>query len=604
MCGIIGYVGTNKTADILLNSLELLEYRGYDSAGVAFCCGKNIEIYKCPGRVSELRDIVKDHGKDVRSGIGHTRWATHGSVSFKNAHPHKVGQVTLVHNGIIENYKELTRTYHLEEKLVSTGDSEVAAALLDEFYKGDPYEAIRELVEIIQGTYALVMMFEDREGEVYAIRKTSPILIAHNDKEKMLASDLMPLSKVSSDYFVLPEKAILKMSHEDIDVRSLEGNKIEVQYNRLDWKIEELDRKGYPFYMEKEIAEQGEAIRRTLTERIKKGLPDFTVDEIEDEVFEKTKQIVIVACGTSYHAGLLAGKMFEKIAHVPCRVYLASEYIYEEPLLYEDSLVLAISQSGETIDTLEALKYSKEKGNRCFAIVNVRGSSLAQAADRVMYTSAGPEIAVASTKAYTCQLTVLYLLVWRFALANGSRSKEEVRNYVDNLKMVPSAIGKMLMYRDTYHELAKQIAKEKDIYMIGRGLDYYVLLEAALKMKEISYIHTEAYASGELKHGPIALIEKDTVVISCVSQSELLSKEASNIKEVRARGAKVFAFVKESLIPDLIQKITVYPLCDLADELMVFPAITAFQLLAYYVAVEKGLNVDKPRNLAKVVTVE
>jgi len=604
MCGIIGYVGTDKTADILLKSLELLEYRGYDSSGVAFCSGKKVEVFKCPDRVSVLRELVNGHGRGSCSGIGHTRWATHGSVSYKNAHPHQSGRVTLVHNGIIENYKELTRTYHLEDILVSSGDSEVAAVLLDRFYDGDPYTAIRKVAGLIKGTYALVMLFSDRPDEIYAIRKVSPIVVAQNEKEKMLASDLMPLADISESYFVLPENTVLKMSHEELTLTNLNGNRIEAQYAVLDWKVEQFNRKGYPFYMEKEIMEQPEVIERTLKEHIADGLPDFSGDQIDEGLFERCSHIAIVACGTSYHAGLLCRSLFEKTAGVKTEVFLASEFIYQEPLLEKDTLVIAISQSGETIDTLEALKRSRENGYETLAIVNAKGSSIALNSDNVLYTSAGPEIAVASTKAYTCQLAVLYLLILGFALARKTETAEQIGDRIGELLSVPEAVRRVCEKKEEYHHLATKLVGAKDIFLIGRGLDYCILLEAALKMKEISYIHTEAYASGELKHGPIALIEKDTPVIACLSQKDLLSKESSNIKEVRARGAKVYGFIKESLKDELIQKIEIHTLEDLPDDLMVFSAITAFQFLAYYIALDKGINVDKPRNLAKVVTVE
>ena len=604
MCGIIGYVGTDKTADILLKSLELLEYRGYDSSGVAFCSGKNVEVFKCPDRVSVLRQLTAGHGKGARAGIGHTRWATHGSVSYKNAHPHQSGQVTLVHNGIIENYKELTRTYHLEDILVSSGDSEVAAALLNGFYQGDPYAAIGKLVSIIKGTYALVILFADRPDEIYAIRKISPIVVAEKGEERMLASDLMPLADLTDTYFTLPEKTILKMDHDGISLRDLGGDPVEKKIEKLDWQIEQFDKKGYPFYMEKEITEQPEAIRATMERRIRDGLPYFGEDRIDERIFSDCRHIVIVACGTSYHAGLLSRNLFEKIAGIKTEVYVSSEFIYQEPLMEKDALVIVISQSGETIDTLEALRCCRQKGHPTLAIVNVKGSSIAMESDNVLYTDAGPEIAVASTKAYTCQLTALFLLVCRFALQSGKRNETEVRELVRDLEKVPETVRKVCEERETYRPLAARLAGANHIFMIGRNLDHCILLEAALKMKEITYIHTEAYASGELKHGPIALIEQDTPVIACLSQKDLLDKESSNIKEVRARGAKVYGFIKESLKDSLIQKIEVYPLKDLPDDLMVFSAITVFQILAYYVALAKGVNVDKPRNLAKVVTVE
>lgn len=604
MCGIIGYIGTNKTADILLDSLELLEYRGYDSSGVAFCSEKKVHVFKCADRVSVLRELVNSKGQDAKVGIGHTRWATHGSVSYKNSHPHQVGHVTLVHNGIIENYKELILTYHLENKLVSTGDSEVACALLDFFYHGDPMEAITKTCEVIEGTYALVMIFDDRQEEIYAIRKVSPIVVSENENERMLASDVMPLSRISKEYFTLPENTILKMDEEKLCLFDLDGKQVKVETEKLDWDIGQIGTQGYPCYMEKEIAEQEEVIQRTLFAYLEEGLPSFRKEGLEDELFQTTKHLVIVACGTSYHAGLYAKMLLEKVARLKTDVYLASEFIYQNPVVEENPLVLVISQSGETIDTLEALRHSKELGYPTLAIVNVKGSSIAKESDATLYTYAGPEIAVASTKAYTCQIMVLLLLAYQFAYHRKMLSKEEVKECVLHLKKVPLSVAEIYHRKEVIHELAKEIHQEKDLYMIGRGLDYYILLEAALKMKEISYIHTEAYASGELKHGPIALIENGTKVLSCMTQSALIAKESSNIKEVRARGAIVYGLLKPSLKNSIEQKISITLLNDLPEDLMVFPTIVAFQLLSYYVACEKGLNVDKPRNLAKVVTVE
>lgn len=603
MCGIIGYVGTGKTADILMRSLKLLEYRGYDSSGVAFCCGKNTEIYKCTDRVSVLEKKIQGRAEGSHCAIGHTRWATHGSVSEKNAHPHRSGRVTLVHNGIIENYKELIQLYHLKEKLVSTGDSEVAAALIDRFYDEDPLKAIREASKQIRGTYALVMMFEGREDEIFAVCKVSPIVIAQNEEGRILASDLSALTGTYENYFVLPEDTIVRLSMDDLCLYDLSGKKKAHCWKKMEQQDRALDKKGHPYYMEKEIFEQGTALRNTLEPRIREGLPDFSADGIEGELFASHHHVVICACGTSYHAGLLAKRVFESFGRIKCDVFLSSEFIYEKPFMEKDALIIVISQSGETIDSLQALKIAKEEGHETLAIVNVRDSSIARNADYVLYTHAGMEIAVASTKAYTSQLSLLYLLAYRFALCEQER-KEEVMEKIRELKKVPDAIEAACRDKERYAGLAGILKDEKDLYMIGRGRDYPLLMEAALKMKEISYIHCEAYAAGELKHGPIALIEKDTPVIACISQEDLLGKAASNIKEVRARGARVYAFVRESLAKQLDMKIEVFPLKDLEDELMPFSAIAAFQLLAYYTALEKGVDVDKPRNLAKVVTVE
>mgnify|MGYP002853358544 CR=1 FL=1 len=602
MCGIVGYIGSNDTLSILLNSLERLEYRGYDSAGIAFHNGKDIEIIKKAGRVSALRELTKGISSPLYGGIGHTRWATHGSVKDVNAHPHRSGRVTLVHNGIIENYKDLIKTYQIQNQLISTGDTEVAAVLLDKFYHEDPFEAIRHLSEIIQGTYAFVIMFSDRPNEIYAIRKVSPIVLVKNESEAILASDLAPLSQFSDTYYILPEKTIVKMSSDGISFRDFQGNEVDVEKEKLDWEVEQYSKQNYPFYMEKEISEQPEVLQKTIDSYCKDGLPFFK--NVPDSYFQDIEEIVIVACGTSYHSGLAGKYMIEKLARIRTSVVLASEFIYSLPVLSEKTLAIGISQSGETIDTWEALKYAKSQGCRLLSVINVKGSSISQVSDYNLYTCAGPEIAVASTKAYTCQLAILYLLAGRLSLITKQKTEEEIRAFIMGLKQVPSAVKEVLQQKTTYRTIAREVLSAHDLFMIGRGLDYYTLLEGALKLKEISYIHTEAYASGELKHGPIALIEKGTPVVALMTQKDLITKESSNIKEVRARGANVIAFIKESYRSYVDMAIPIYPLPDLSDDLMLFVSITALQLFAYYVAVDKGYNVDKPRNLAKVVTVE
>ena len=602
MCGIIGYIGPNDTRKILTDSLELLEYRGYDSAGVAFHNGKNIEVYKIAARVSELEKLVSGVNYPVHGGIGHTRWATHGSVRDINAHPHQADQVTLVHNGIIENYKELIKTYQLQNLLKSTGDSEVAAVLLNKFYHGEPFEAIKHLTEIITGTYALAIMFTDRPDEIYAIRKISPIVVAETETDRILASDLVALSPFTSSYYILPEMTVLKMSREGLQFTDLDGLEVRPELQQLNWEMEQYSRQNFPFYMEKEITEQPEVIEKTMNEYLKDGLPYFK--DIPDSLFQDINEVVIVACGTSSNAGLVGKNLFERLGRLKTSVILASEFIYSQPVLDEKTLVIGISQSGETIDTLEAVKHAVRNGCRTLAILNVRGSSISQVTDYNLFTLAGPEIAVASTKAYTCQLTVLYLLAYRVALARGKLSEQEARNCIIDLQKVPEAVRKVIAQKQAYREIARDIISAHHLFMIGRGLDYCVLLEGALKLKEISYIHTEAYAAGELKHGPIALIEEGTPVLATITQRNLVSKEASNIKEVRARGAKAIVFIKESLRPLVDMAIPLHLLPDLPDDLMVFPTVTALQIFAYYAAVDKGYNVDKPRNLAKVVTVE
>lgn len=606
MCGIIGYTGSEDVKEVLLDALELLEYRGYDSAGIAVADSDSgqVVVSKRAGRVKDLRAICATEKLITDCGIGHTRWATHGGVNDVNAHPHQVGKVTLVHNGIIENYRELTADYELEDILKTETDSEVVAALMDHFYTGDAEKAIKKTVSKLKGTFALVILFEDRPGEIYSIRNVSPIVATICKEGAMLASDLTALCRFTNRYFVVGEYQILKLTRDAITLKDLEGNLLEPEYQEVDWELNNAGKNGYPFYMEKEIMEQPDAIERTIGERICNGLPDFTADGVPDELFTQCERVNIIACGTAMHAGLVAQALIKSILHMHIDVDMASEFMYSDPVIDEKTLVIAVSQSGETIDTLEAVKYAQGRGAKCLSIINVKGSSIARASDYVLYTNAGPEIAVASTKAYTTQLAVFYLIVAKMAQLCGVFSEEETRSFVRELQQSSEAVRKVLERRTQIHRLANKVLEAKDLFMIGRGLDYSTLLEGSLKLKEVSYIHSEAYASGELKHGPIALITQDTPVVAAVTQEKLMSKELSNIKEVRSRGADIVLFTKESLAKDLESMYDTFCLPELRDEFMVMPTSVALQLLAYYVSSDKGFDVDKPRNLAKVVTVE
>ena len=606
MCGIVGYTGAQDASELLLGSLELLEHRGYDSVGIA-CLEKetkDICVQKCVGRVRDLRQECQNNPVESTCGIGHTRWATHGGVYAKNAHPHRCGKVTLVHNGIIENYRELTEDYELQDELVSETDTEVAVALINHFYEGDATAAIKQVVHKLKGTFALVMMFEDQPGVIYAIRNVSPIVAAECADGMMLASDLTALGNFTKKYFVMPEYSILKLEPEKMTVTNLAGEEIQPEMLELDWKVSGLGKNGYPFYMEKEIMEQPSVFEETIKNRIVNGLPDFSKDGLLDEALSGFKRICIVACGTAMHVGLITQALVKSILHMHIDVELASEFMYSDPVIDENTLVIAVSQSGETVDTLEAVKYAKKCGAKCLAVLNVRGSSISRISDYVLYTEAGPEIAVASTKAYTTQLAVMYLVVAKMAFLRGAYSEEEVRTYIAELQKVSKKMEEILEKRNEVHLVAKEVLEAKDLFMIGRGMDYSILLEGSLKLKEVSYIHSEAYASGELKHGPIALITEDTPVVALVTQGPIMSKELSNIKEVKARGANVVLFIKEALASQLKEDYKVVTLPDLEDKFMVFPAVIALQLLAYYVSSDKGFDVDKPRNLAKVVTVE
>lgn len=606
MCGIIGYTGSESVKDVLLDALELLEYRGYDSAGIAVEDDetKQAKVYKCAGRVRDLRAICESEKLLTSCGIGHTRWATHGGVSDENAHPHQVGKVTLVHNGIIENYRELTADYDLGDSLVSETDSEVAAALLNRFYEGNPEEAIKKTVSKLKGTFALVILFSDHPGEIYSIRNVSPIVATLCEQGAMLASDLTALCRFTNRYFVVPEYHVLKLRRDGICLTDLDGKEKQPQYLTVDWELNNAGKNGYPFYMEKEIMEQPDAVERTIAERIRGGLPDFSADGVPDELFTGCDRINIIACGTAMHAGLVAQALVKSLLHMHIDVDMASEFMYSDPVIDKKTLVIAVSQSGETIDTLEAVKYAKKRGAKCLSIINVKGSSIARESDYVLYTNAGPEIAVASTKAYTTQLSIFYLIVAKMAHLRGVFTTEDTQSFVRELQRVPEVMQRVLKERREIHVLASRVLEAKDLFMIGRGLDYSILLEGSLKLKEVSYIHSEAYASGELKHGPIALITQDTPVVAAVTQEKLRSKELSNIKEVKSRGADIVLFIKESLAGDVDSAYETFLLPDMRDEFMVMPASVALQLLAYYVSSDKGFDVDKPRNLAKVVTVE
>ena len=606
MCGIIGYTGKEEVRDILLDALESLEYRGYDSAGIAVSeeAEQKLRLYKCAGRVSDLRKVCE--GKEIHAccGIGHTRWATHGGVSDVNAHPHKAGRVTVVHNGIIENYKELAAEYRLTDKLLSETDSEVVAALINELYEADPEAAIKKAVSRLEGTFALVILFEDKPGTIFSVRNVSPIVATQSEEGCMLASDVTALCRFTNRYFVVPEYCLLKLTRDGLSMMDMDGRAVEPDYMEVNWGLNSSDKGGYPFYMEKEIMEQPDAIRNTIKERIRNGMPDFTADGIPDSLFQECERVCVVACGTAMHAGLIGQALVKSILNMHMDVELASEYMYTDPVVDEKTLVIAISQSGETIDTLEALKYARKQGARSLAIINVKGSSIARESEFVLYTDAGPEMAVASTKAYTTQLALIYLMVAKMAQVRGVWSTEQVKSYIADFMKVPEAIEAVLARRKEIHLIAKNILEAKDLFMIGRGLDYSLLLEGSLKLKEVSYIHSEAYASGELKHGPIALITTHTPVVAVVTQSRIMQKEISNIKEVQSRGARVILFIKEELLSKLQPEIEIFTLPDLRDEFMVIPASVALQLMAYYVSSDKGFDVDKPRNLAKVVTVE
>lgn len=598
MCGIIGYTGSLDASGKLIKGLKSLEYRGYDSAGIAVYNSElnEVIIAKSKGRVAQLE--AKASGISGNTGIGHTRWATHGNVSDTNSHPHKFGNVTLVHNGIIENYESIKNQLGVAGRLKSQTDTEVVAALIDNYYQigSNPSNAIIKAIKEIKGTFALGILFDDIPNKIYAVRNVSPIVCCKNDDGAYIASDITAIGEYSKEYFVLPELAIAEISRDGFNIYDFNGNQVDIEYMELDWDINSSGKKDFPFYMEKEITEQPAAIQRIINDYVKNDLPCFDID---DKLFNDFDSITVIACGTAMHAGLIGKHLIEKLCRIPVNVYVASEYMYSLPIVNDRTLVICVSQSGETIDTLEALKYAQSNGAGSLAIVNVKASSIAMQSDNVIYTNAGPEIAVASTKAYTTQVAVFYLIAAKIAYLRGILSKDDVKDFINELKKVPGAVENVIDRREEIHCLSSSLLTAEHTFMIGRGLDYPALLEASLKLKEISYIHSEAFASGELKHGTIALITSKTPVIALITQKTLASKQQSNIREVQSRGARVITIATHG-ISDNVD----FALPTLKDDFNIIPAVVAMQLLAYYVSADKGLDVDKPRNLAKVVTVE
>lgn len=610
MCGIIGCTGNQPVRNILINGLKQLEYRGYDSAGIALFDPKTgIILKKKVGRVADLEAATENLETVAGCGIGHTRWATHGGVTEANAHPHQVGHVTLVHNGIIENYRELTTEYGLKDVLKSETDTEVVAALLDRLYEGDPMKTIKKVVNLLAGSFALCIMFDDQPGKIFTIRNVSPMVATHFRNEdgtegSLIASDLVALIDYSKEYFVVPEYHILTLKEDGIEVHDLKGNEVKPEILTVNWDINAAKKGGYPHFMLKEIYEQPEALERTIQPRVVNGLPDFTEDGIDDEVFKNLKQITVVACGTAMHAGIVGKSLIESTLRIPVLTEIASEFRYKDPIIDENTLVVVVSQSGETIDTLEALRLAKKKGSKVLSIVNVKGSTIARESDYVLYTHAGPEIAVASTKAYTVQVSAFYLLAARIGFVKGIVSEEDTRKFVANLSRAGALIEETLKSANDVKRIANHIKTAPDLFYIGRGIDYTMSLEAALKLKEISYIHAEAYAAGELKHGTIALIAENVPVIAIATEEHVYAKVISNVREVKARGAYVILISHDDKeeSKEVCDKQIKIPASDSA--MSVFATAAIVQLIAYYTSDAKGLDVDKPRNLAKSVTVE
>lgn len=607
MCGIIGFVGKLDAKKTLIDGLQTLEYRGYDSAGISFFTEDKIKTIKTVGKVSNLRNLVSEKAADVSAtcGIGHTRWATHGGVSDTNSHPHSAGKVTLIHNGIIENYQELQKELAEKGKTpISQTDTEIAAMVIDDCYNGNPEEAIRNATSKLIGAYGFCIMFSDIPETIYAVRSGSPLVAAHTEKGSLIASDMVALVSHTKQYFVLKEHHIAKITKEEILVKDEYGEIYSPTIHHISWDVGAAKKGGYDYFMMKEIHEQPDALKNTITPRNINGLPDFSADGVPDEIFNNVNRIIITACGTAMHAGLIGRNLMERLARVPVTVEIASEFRYQDPIVDEHTLLITISQSGETADTLAALKLAKERGATTLSVVNVKGSSIARESDYVLYTHAGPEIAVASTKAYTVQLSVMYLIAFRLSFVLGTLSENDIRKYMAELMGISTKVEETLSYDSQIEHIGKRLTKAENIFFIGRGLDYALSCEASLKLKEISYIHSEAYAAGELKHGTISLITDNVPVIALATQPDVYAKVISNVQEVRSRGAKVILItdVNASVDASLCDHQVVIP--ETSPLFTPFISAIIVQYLAYFVSVEKGLNVDQPRNLAKSVTVE
>ncbi|MBE6706540.1 MAG: glutamine--fructose-6-phosphate transaminase (isomerizing) [Ruminococcaceae bacterium] len=610
MCGIIGYTGSKKSLPILIEGLRTLEYRGYDSAGVTVAQDGCLVTVKSRGRLTDLEAKLSSSGELYGSaGIGHTRWATHGEPSDKNSHPHSTEHLTLVHNGIIENYAEIEEMLRgAGYDFVSETDTERGAKLVDMFFakSNDPIDAISRAIKVIRGSYAFGIIFKGFEDTVYAIRKDSPLIVAHDGEGGFIASDIPAILKYTSSYYRLDEGIIAKVSTEKLEFFAPDGSAAEQKLETIDWDIEQAQKGGFPHFMIKEINEEPEALRKTLEPRIRNGLPHFGIEAIDGELLSQFESIHIVACGTAMHAGLIGKAIIEKLARIPVNVEIASEFRYRDPILRKRDLVILISQSGETADTLAALRHAKAQGVYTLAIVNVIGSSVAREADSVLYTWAGPEIAVASTKAYSVQCAMLYLLAVRIALAAGAIDEPRARQICDTmLSDIPTAVTEALKLDRQIYDVATKLVAAEHLFYIGRDVDFALSTEASLKLKEISYIHSEAYAAGELKHGTISLVTDGTPVIALTTVGKVCEKTVSGIREVKSRGAYVVCVCAQGLVGKYdipCDDMIVVPEID--ELLATFPAVTVLQLLAYHVSALKGLDVDKPRNLAKSVTVE
>lgn len=606
MCGIIGFTGSGQAADVLINGLQSLEYRGYDSAGIALVQDDQIKLIKTTGKVANLREkVAATEGTHGTCGIGHTRWATHGGVTTTNAHPHQTPKVTLIHNGIIENYKEIAAD--LAKKgitPISETDSEIAALLIDSLYEGDPFDALRKADAILDGAYGFCVIFNDRPGTIYCMRNASPLVATHTEAGSYIGSDVVALIPYSKDYFVVPEHHIVVLEKDAITLYTMDEQVTEPKMLHVDWDINAAQKGGYDYFMQKEIYDQPEAVTNTIMPRIHNGKVDFSADKISDDLFKDINRVIITACGTAMHAGLVGRSIIESLIRIPVTVEIASEFRYMDPIMDGHTLVIVVTQSGETADSLAALRLANERGAKTMSIVNVKGSSIARESDYVLYTHAGPEIAVASTKAFTVQCCGMYLITMKLAEINSILTDEEIASYLDRFVEATKTINDVLELDEQIQSVAYKLKETFSAFFIGRGLDYAVACEGSLKLKEISYINSEAYNAGELKHGTISLVTEGVPVIAVATQDHIFSKTVANVEEVKARGAHVILITDEDvsgydgLYDDLIQ----VPKTD--DFFASFGVTVAMQLLAYHTTVYRGYNVDQPRNLAKSVTVE
>ena len=608
MCGIVGYIGKRDVTNVLVGGLKKLEYRGYDSAGVAVLNADKINVVKTKGRLAVLEDKLKSCELKGIMGIGHTRWATHGEPNDVNSHPHlsNNGKIAVVHNGIIENYMQL------KEFLMSKGfvfksetDTEVISNLIEYNYKGDLLKAVMNTLNDVEGAYALGVVCTDCPDRFLAARKDSPLIVGLGEDENFIASDIPAILEYTRDIYILEDKEVASISAGNVDIYNLLGEKVQRDVFHVNWDVASAEKGGFEHFMMKEIFEEPAVIRSTISSRIKNNEIVLDQFELTDDMIKNCEKINIIACGTAYHAGVIGKYVIEKLAHIPVEVDVASEFRYRDPIVNEKQITIVISQSGETLDTLMAMREAKKKGSRILGIVNVVGSSIAREADDVLYTWAGPEIAVASTKAYNTQLAALYLVALSFARKKGLLDDETFFNYLEDLQKLPQYVDTVLKERKVIQKFAYQHFNAKSVFFLGRSLDYALSMEGSLKLKEISYIHSEAYAGGELKHGTIALIEEGTLVVCPLTQDHLFDKMISNIREVKARGAVVLAITMDKHVEEVSKAAdAVITIPDMDPLFAPVVVVTPMQLFAYYVSVMKGNDVDKPRNLAKSVTVE